>query len=51
MGFNISKICTKFEIQAATCGEAVDLSKFNITHNKCIDDNLLKKLPNTTRES
>lgn len=44
IGFNISKICTKFGIQAATCGEAVDLSQFNIIHNKCIDDRLLKKI-------
>lgn len=50
IGFNISKICKKFGIQAATCGEAVDLSQFNIIHNKCIDDRLLKKITRYDQE-
>lgn len=36
------KINSEFEI--ATCAEAIDLEKFGIQHNKCIDDDLLIKL-------
>ena len=32
----------RFEI--ATCAEDIDLEKFNIKHNKCIDDDLMIKL-------
>jgi len=28
----------------ATCSEEIDLSKYNITHNKCIDDELMKRI-------
>jgi hypothetical protein len=31
-------------LQIATCAEAIDLSKFGIGHNQCIDDSLLERL-------
>ena len=34
----------KWNIEIATCGENIDLSKFKISHNKCIDDDLMIKL-------
>ncbi len=38
------KINSSFTI--ATCGEDINLEKFNIEHNKCIDDGLMIKLFN-----
>ncbi len=40
----ISEIFTNSKIETATCAEKIDLSQFNISHNKCIDDNLIVKL-------
>ncbi len=40
----ISLILKDKDIKAATCAEAIDLSKFGIGHNKCIDDELILKL-------
>lgn len=31
-------------LEISTCAESADLSRFNITHNKCIDDELMVKL-------
>jgi len=33
-----------WEIEFATCSEKIDLSKYNINHNKCIDGTLMAKL-------
>jgi DNA repair photolyase len=33
-----------WDVQLATCAEKVDLKKYNIAHNKCIDGSLLAKL-------
>lgn len=33
----------KWGYTLATCGEKIDLNKYNITHNKCIDDELMAK--------
>lgn len=33
-----------WEIKIATCGEEINLDKYGIAHNKCIDDDLLRKL-------
>lgn len=33
-----------WEIELATCGEEVDLEKYNISHNRCIDDELMERL-------
>ena len=40
----ISGILKNKNIKAATCAEKIDLSQFGITHNKCIDDELMIKL-------
>ena len=40
----ISNMCEEWNITAATCGEKIDLDKYNIQHNKCIDDDLLLKI-------
>lgn len=32
------------DFQIATCAEDIDLDKYEITHNKCIDDELIEKL-------
>ena len=34
----------KWNIEIATCGEKIDLSNLNISHNKCIDEELMLKL-------
>lgn len=31
-------------LEISTCAESMDLSRFNIAHNKCIDDELMVKL-------
>lgn len=33
-----------WEIELATCGEEVDLVKYNISHNRCIDGELMERL-------
>jgi DNA repair photolyase len=40
--FKWKKINPKFEI--SSCSEDIDLAKYNISHNKCIDDDLMIKL-------
>jgi hypothetical protein len=40
----ISELCRAWGIKAATCGELVDLSRFGIEHNKCIDDELILEI-------
>ena len=36
--------------QLATCGERIDLSKFGILHNRCVDGDLITRLAWTDRE-
>lgn len=33
-----------WEIELATCGEDVDLEKYNISHNRCIDGELMERI-------
>ncbi len=40
----LSDLNQKWNYQLATCGEAIDMTQFGITHNKCIDDDLMIKL-------
>jgi DNA repair photolyase len=40
----IAALCKDWGIKAATCGESVNLSRFGIEHNKCIDDELILKI-------
>lgn len=40
----LEKMKEEWGIQAATCAEKVDLSKYGITKNKCIDDDLMARV-------
>lgn len=40
----IAKLCRRWGIEAATCGEKLDLEGFGIAHNKCIDDELILRI-------
>ncbi|HMB44610.1 MAG TPA: DUF1848 domain-containing protein [Candidatus Methanoperedens sp.] len=40
----IQKINEKWGLEIATCAEISDFDKYNIKHNKCIDDDLMIKL-------
>jgi hypothetical protein len=42
----IHDISKKYNLKVATCSELIDLNKYGFTHNKCIDDELIKKLFN-----
>src|SRR5690606_33703582 len=33
-----------WKISLATCAEEIDLNKYNISHNRCIDGELMKKI-------
>jgi len=46
LSFEISKLCSDWNIPAYTCGESFDLAKHGIHHNKCIDDKLILKITN-----
>lgn len=38
---SLSRLNIKWGYELATCAEAVDLSRYGITHNHCIDENLI----------
>lgn len=40
----LSELNTKWKFEIATCAEKIDLKKYGILHNKCIDDDLIIKL-------
>jgi DNA repair photolyase len=40
----ITDLNKQWGFELATCGESIDLSKYGIDHNKCIDDGLMIKL-------
>jgi len=40
----IASLCRDWGIQAFTCAERVDLERYGIGHNKCIDDDLILKI-------
>ena len=40
----IAELCKDWRIKAFTCAERIDLSRFDIHHNKCIDDELILKI-------
>lgn len=40
----IAKLCGQWGIKCATCGEKIDLEGFGISHNKCIDDELISRI-------
>lgn len=37
----LSKLNEKWQFTLATCGEKIDLDKYGVVHNKCIDDDLI----------
>lgn len=40
----LSELNKKWNYELATCGEKIDIDKFGIKHNHCVDDNLMIKL-------
>jgi len=44
IAYGLNKLNKKWNFEIATCSENIDLEKYNIKHNKCIDDKLLIKL-------
>ncbi len=40
----LSNIAKKYGIQIETCSEGIDLSHYNISNGKCIDDKLIEKI-------
>ena len=46
----ISKINKNWNLQLGTCSEKIDLDKYNIVHNKCIDDDLMIDLFSEDKE-
>lgn len=40
----LSKLNQKWNYVLATCGEKIDLDKYKIQHNHCVDDNLMIKI-------
>ncbi|MFP4041278.1 MAG: DUF1848 domain-containing protein [Bacteroidales bacterium] len=44
----LQKMAQQWNIGISSCAEPTDLSMYNISHNKCIDDNLIRNLyPNS----
>ncbi len=46
----LSELNKKWNYQLATCGEKIDIEKYGIVHNKCIDDDLMIKLAHKDAE-
>lgn len=40
----LNKLNEEWNLELATCAEKFDLNKYGITHNKCIDDDIMIKL-------
>jgi DNA repair photolyase len=40
----LNRLNEKWNLELATCAEKFDLSKYGISHNKCVDDDLMIKL-------
>ncbi len=41
---NLYTLNKKWKLKITTCSEDINLQKFNISHNKCIDDELMKRI-------
>lgn len=50
MASGLNDLNKKWNFQIATCAEQIDLNKYSISHNKCIDDDLMIKLFKTDSE-
>lgn len=46
----LQELNKKWNLEIATCAEKFDLNKYGITHNKCIDDDLMIKLFSKDKE-
>ncbi len=44
----LNKICSKYDIELASCAEVVDLAACGIKHGKCIDDKLIEEISGFT---
>jgi hypothetical protein len=44
VGKHIVKLANRYGIQVAACAETMDLSRYKISPNKCIDDALMRRL-------
>lgn len=40
----LKELNQKWQLEIGTCAEKIDLAKYGIIHNKCIDDELMKRL-------
>lgn len=40
----LKELNQKWQLKIGTCAEKIDLAKYGIIHNKCIDDELMKRL-------
>jgi len=46
----VSSLAKGWGLKVATCGESVDLEKYGITHNRCIDDELMMRISGSNKE-
>jgi hypothetical protein len=46
----IASLCKGWGIQAFTCAERVDLDRYGISHNKCVDDDLILRITDSDPE-
>ena len=44
VALGLKELNKKWKLEISTCSELIDLDTFDITHNKCIDDDLMIKL-------
>lgn len=44
MALGLQNLNKNWNFEIGTCAEKIDLDKYGIVHNKCIDDDLMKKL-------
>lgn len=45
----LAELNKKWNYQLATCGEKINVEKYGITHNKCIDDDLMIRFAHTDK--
>ena len=46
----VKDLCGRWSLESATCGEPVDLLQYGISHNRCIDGELMMKISGTDKE-
>ena len=50
LAFGLMELNKKWNFEIGTCAEKIELNRYNISHNKCIDDDLIIKLFSTDLE-